>query len=296
MALLSTHKISSGPMVRLCCSSAVMTLLLALLAGIPAPAHAATPCELGPGSPATVPEIKPGILKGYLEQEAMANALALLEGPPRAGSAAAAFDQAQANASFALRDSARWTLAAKDADLHFPAAAISFSCALGVPINATDTPRLLLLMRRSMTDLGLSTYPAKNRYQRKRPFMVNNQPICTPADEQALRGDGSYPSGHTAVGWGWGLILSTIAPERSDALIARGRAFGESRSICNVHWISDVQAGELMGSATTARLQADPVFQADLQAARQEVEALRARQAQPNGDCKLEEAAFAIRP
>ena len=283
-------------MVRLCCSSAVIALLLALLAGIPAPAHAATPCELGPGSPATLPEIKPGFLKGYLEQEAMADALALLEGPPPAGSAAAALDQAQANASFALRDSARWTLAARDADLHFPAAAISFSCALGVPINATDTPRLLLLMRRSMTDLGLSTDPAKNRYQRKRPFMVNNQPICTPADEQGLRANGSYPSGHTAVGWGWGLILSTIAPERSDALIARGRAFGESRSICNVHWISDVQAGELMGSATTARLQADPVFQADLQAARQEVQALRARQAQPNGDCSLEEAALAIRP
>ncbi|QNI84818.1 acid phosphatase [Synechococcus sp. PROS-7-1] len=273
-----------------------MTLLLALLAGVPAPARAATPCELGAGSPATLPEIKPGLLKGYLEQEAMADALALLEGPPPAGSAAAALDQAQANASFALRDSARWTLAARDADLHFPAAAISFSCALGVPINATDTPRLLLLMRRSMTDLGLSTYPAKNRYQRQRPFMVNNQPICTPADEQGLRGDGSYPSGHTAVGWGWGLILSTIAPERSDELIARGRAFGESRSICNVHWTSDVQAGELMGSATTARLQADPVFQADLQAARQEVEALRARKAQPNGDCSLEEAALAIRP
>ena len=163
-----------------------MTLLLALLAGVPAPARAATPCELGPGSPATLPEIKPGFLKGYLEQEAMADALALLEGPPPAGSAAAALDQAQANASFALRDSARWTLAARDADLHFPAAAISFSCALGVPINATDTPRLLLLMRRSMTDLGLSTDPAKNRYQRQRPFMVNNQPICTPADEKAF--------------------------------------------------------------------------------------------------------------
>jgi len=283
-------------MARLCRSSAVMTLLIALLAGIPAPAKAATPCELGPGSPATVPEIKPGLLKGYLEKEAMANALALLEGPPRPGSAAAALDQAKANASFALRDSPRWTLAARDADLQFLEAAISFSCALGVPINATDTPRLLLLMRRSMTDLGLATYPAKNRYQRQRPFMVNNQPICTPADEQGLRGDGSYPSGHTAVGWGWGLILSTIAPERSDELIARGRAFGESRSICNVHWHSDVQTGELMASATTARLHADPVFQADLQAARQEVEALRARQARPNGDCTLEEAALANRP
>nr|WP_255441193.1 hypothetical protein [Synechococcus sp. HK01-R] len=62
--------------------------------------------------------------------------------------------------------------------------------------------------------------------------MVNGQPICTPEDEPALRSDGSYPSGHTAVGWGWGLILSTIAPDRSDELIARGRAYGESRSVC----------------------------------------------------------------
>ena len=45
-----------------------------------------------------------------------------------------------------------------------------------------------------------------------------------------------------------------------------------------------------------ARLQAEPVFQADLQAARQEVEATRVRQAQPNGNCILEEAALANRP
>lgn len=176
--------------------------------------------------------IKPGIWKGYLEKNEMANALALVDGPPASGSAAEALDQATAKATFALRGTARWTLAAKDADLHFPGVAATFSCALGVPINETETPKLLMLMRRSMTDLGLSTYPAKNKYQRQRPFMVNGQPICTPEDEPALRSDGSYPSGHTAVGWGWGLILSTIAPDRSDELIARGRAYGESRSVC----------------------------------------------------------------
>ena len=86
-------------MARLCCSSAVMTLLIALLAGIPAPAKAATPCELGPGSPATVPEIKPGFLKGYLEKEAMANALALLDAPPRPGSAAHLVTRAMAGSN-----------------------------------------------------------------------------------------------------------------------------------------------------------------------------------------------------
>lgn len=193
-----------------------------------------------------MPEIRSGLhtlWKGYLEKDEIANALALVDAPPAPGSAAEALDQATAKATFALQGSARWTLAAKDADMHFPDVAATFSCALGVPINETETPRLLMLMRRSLTDLGLSTYPAKNKYQRQRPFMVNGQPICTPKDEQELRSDGSYPSGHSAVGWGWGLILSTIAPERSDELIARGRAYGESRSVCNVHWLSDIKAG-----------------------------------------------------
>ena len=34
-----------------------------------------------------------------------------------------------------------------------------------------------LLLRRTLTDTGLSTYAAKNRYNRARPFMRNNEPI-----------------------------------------------------------------------------------------------------------------------
>ena len=47
--------------------------------------------------------------------------------------------------------------------------------------------------------------------------------------------DGSCPSGHTDIGWGWALILSEIAPDRTDAILERDRAFGESRVVCNVH-------------------------------------------------------------
>ena len=281
-----------APMPKVWFGTAVLSLTFALLPGIPVRAQPTTACDAGPGSPADVPEVMPGLLKGYLAKEEMANALVLVEAPPAAGSAAEALDQAYAEATFPLRGTARWTLAAKDADLHFPGVATVFSCALGVPINDTETPNLIMLLRRSMTDLGLSTYPAKNHHQRQRPFMVNGQPLCTPEDEQGLRGDGSYPSGHTAVGWGWALILSSIAPERSDELLARGRAYGESRSICNVHWHSDVQAGMLMATATTARLQANPVFQADVRAARLEVQALRAKQAKPNGDCAVEQEAL----
>jgi acid phosphatase (class A) len=213
-----------------------------------------------PGRPADVPEIHPGILAGYLQPETLPNSLALIPPPPAEGSDALAYDEEASRESLALMGTPRWELAAQDAVLMFPEAANTFSCAMGISITDQDTPYLYMLLRRTLTDAGLSTYTAKKHYQRIRPFMVNNEPICTPKDEEGLRKDGSYPSGHTAIGWAWALILTEIAPDRADAILARGRAFGESRNICNVHWRSDVVEGRFMGSATVARLHADPAF------------------------------------
>ena len=227
------------------------------------------------GSPDTLKELKHGLVEGYLPPSSLPNSLELLPAPPQSGSAAYALDVDTAEATFPLRGTSRWELAARDADLHFPAAASIYSCALGVPISKQETPRLYTLLHRVLTDAGLATYRAKNHYQRARPFTVNNQPICTPEDEMGLRNDGSYPSGHTAAGWAWALVLSEVAPERRDQLLVRGIEYGKSRSICNVHWISDVQAGQTIGSAAVAQLHTDPVFRADLRAAALEVKALR---------------------
>ena len=49
-----------------------------------------------------------------------------------------------------------------------------------------------------------------------------------------------------------------VAPERRDQLVARGIEYGKSRSICNVHWLSDVQASQIIGSAAVAQLHTDP--------------------------------------
>jgi hypothetical protein len=43
--------------------------------------------------PADVPEIRPGVLAGYLSPEALPNSLALLPPPPATGSAALALDE-----------------------------------------------------------------------------------------------------------------------------------------------------------------------------------------------------------
>jgi acid phosphatase (class A) len=240
----------------------------------------------------TVPPLRAGSLPGYLPAGAAPSSLSLLPPPPAPGSAALARDEEGARAAVALRGSPRWKQAMEDADLSSPKAVESFSCAVDVPINETDTPRLYALMRRTITDNGLATYPTKNKYQRVRPFAVNGSPICTPTEETFLRMNGSYPSGHSAIGWGWALILTEIAPERADAILAHGRSFGDSRVVCNVHWLSDVEEGRVIGSATVAKLHSQADFRADLQAAAAEVAAARAKGLHPARDCAREGASL----
>ena len=90
-------------------------------------------------------------------------------------------------------------------------------------------------------------------------------------------------------------MLAEIAPERTDALIARGLAFGQSRVICGVHWQSDVEAGRTMGAAAVARLHANEVFRAQLAAAKGEVQSARAAGKKPALDCKAEAAALGVK-
>lgn len=251
--------------------------------------------QLNTGSkPAAVAEIRPGILAGYLTAPNQADSLALVPPPPALGSAAMALDEAVSRQRLTEQGSARWQLAMADADLSFPAAAGTFSCAVKAPITEQQTPFLYQLLRRTLADAGLSTSAAKNHYQRKRPFMVNHAAICTPAEQASLEKNGSYPSGHTAIGWAWALILSEIAPAQADAILARGIAFGESRNVCNVHWHSDVIQGRVMAAATVARLHADPVFVADLAKAKAELATQQARGLAPTRDCASEAAALKV--
>lgn len=250
-------------------------------------------CLIASSSSSTLQEVKPKLLKGYLNENELPNSLKLLPPPPRQETAAHAHDEEIARQSFRLSGQPRWRLAEADADLRFPRAAGTFSCALRVPISEATTPRLYTLLRRTLTDAGLSTYHAKNHYQRRRPFLVNQQPICSPHDADALTTDPSYPSGHTAVGWAWALILSELAPERSGALLARGLAYGESRYLCNVHWYSDVINGRAMGAATVALLHSNQAFRADMEAAKVEIQQAREKRFTPTPNCALEASALA---
>ncbi|MFD1042174.1 acid phosphatase [Pseudoxanthomonas kaohsiungensis] len=267
-----------------------------MLAACAATPVADTPRGSSPAASTTapVPELRPGILAGYLAADAIPDSLALAPPPPAAGSAALAQDHAVMRAALALRGTPRFEQAARDADLDFPFAAGTFACTLGVRIDAERTPATYRLLRRSLVDAAMATRAAKERYQRARPFVENGAPTCTPDDEAALRGNGSYPSGHVAIGWMWALVLTQAVPAHTEALLARGRSFGESRAVCNVHWQSDILAGRFMAAGTFARLQSDAAFRADVAAASVELAAARTQGQAPDRDCAAEAAALAI--
>ena len=235
---------------------------------------------------AAAPPMRTSLGAGYLGAANLPDSLTLLPPPPIPGSRALRRDEQGARRALALRGTARWTLATSDANLGGGAKA--FMCAVGFAIGSAETPKLEALLRRAAPDLGLAGYGAKRKYRRARPFMNNGQPTCTPEMETVLRGDGSYPSGHSAIGYGWGLILGDLVPQRRGRLIARGATFGDSRRICNVHYLSDIEAGQTVAKAVVAKLRADPAYQADFVAAQAEVRALpRARP-----DCVAEAAAL----
>jgi acid phosphatase (class A) len=245
-----------------------------------------------PPPPTELAELRPGYVVGYLQPDQWPNSLALLSPPPVAGSAAIAADEEQYKSTRVLRGSPRWLQASKDAELEFPKATETYSCALAIPVSAQATPHLNMLLRRVRADASRAVDKVKDSYKRKRPFQQFGDASCTPKEDARMKSD-SYPSGHTSIGWAWALTLAEIAPDRSTEILSRGLAFGESRMICGVHWKSDIDAGRITGSATVSRLHADPVFVAQMALAKKEIDNARAAGLKPALDCAAEARALA---
>jgi acid phosphatase (class A) len=231
-------------------------------------------------------------VQGYLLPAERPDSVALLPPAPAPGSPAAVADDAAYRALGVLEGTARWELAAADANVKFPLAANTFACALGFSVDQSGTPHLYTLLQRTVIDAGQSTLAAKQKYARRRPFEETGDATCVPADEQALRGAASYPSGHASLGHAWGELLAEVVPDRAAAVRARAHEFGQSRVICRVHWQSDVDAGRRVGQAVIPLLHENAGFRADLAAAQREAAIARERAARHDRDCDAEASAL----
>jgi acid phosphatase (class A) len=200
------------------------------------------------------------------------SSLAVLPPPPSANSAAFQADIAASKAAFIHHSHARWLLAQQDADLSSPQkVANDFQAAFGHRISQKETPAIYRLIEEVMRDQPPVTRSAKNHYMRKRPFMYFHAQTCYPKRDAFLKLNGSYPSGHTTIGWATALVLAEINPTLENQILKRGFEFGQSRVVCGAHWQSDVDEGRVTGAMLFAKLQTSQVFQALIKQARHEV-------------------------
>jgi acid phosphatase (class A) len=139
--------------------------------------------------------------------------------------------------------------------------------------------------------------PPKNLYQHKRPFQVDDAHVCVSAKGRAaLERSPDYPSGHTALGWEMGSVLAELAPDAATEILARARAFGQSRVVCGVHNYSAVEAGWLTSSAIFTAQQSSAEFRDDLEAAKAELAALRGKAATKPEGCALDAQTLSKNP
>ncbi len=218
----------------------------------------------------------------------MPDAVLVLPPPPTPGSLADKEDLEVFRQTRALAGSGRWVLAARDATDYIGA----FSCALGHPLSEAATPRTLHLLSRVGSDASVLTNRVKDHYGRPRPFLTVGLPICRPEQIKGLTKSASYPSGHATYSWAAGMVLADLVPDHAAAILARARAFGESRVVCGVHYVSDVEEGRTNGSLLFAVLQSDATFRSDLEAARSELAlALQTKAELDPAECSVEKEA-----
>lgn len=211
--------------------------------------------------------------RGYLAPEAF-DILAVLPPAPEKGDPRYDADRQIFRQTRALVGTPRWEMATNDVRTGQADLMRDFSCALGVNLTPQNAPRVEALVARARIDTGRATGIAKDHYRRLRPFQIDRGNICQPASE--IAGSFDYPSGHTTLGWTWAMLLAELAPDRATRILARGRAYGESRIVCGVHNASAVEGGRLSAAATLSAVRASPEFQSDFAAARAELASLRA--------------------
>jgi len=214
-------------------------------------------------------------LTGYFAANPL-DGRAVLGPPPTPDSPHGKADRAMFEETRKLEGSPRWKTAIVDNDLWGGGALKRFSCAMGVDLDAQKTPVTWKILHRVELDVRTVGTPAKDAYNRPRPLIGNDAPLCVPREDW-MRTNSSYPSGHSMTTWSWGLILTELAPLQADRLLQVGREGGESRVICGVHFQSDVEAGRVMGSAMVARLHSEPAFAADMAAAKREIAAAKVK-------------------
>lgn len=189
--------------------------------------------------------------------------------PPAAGSAVEKRELKELHAIAARSSKALKAIATHDAKDESPDI---FNDAIG--FDATAKPQTAKLLQMVMEEEDGDSKAAKAYFHRLRPYAVDpSVRACEPVKPGKVKAANSYPSGHSSLAFSMGVVLASLIPEKSQAILARANAYAEHRLVCGVHYRSDIVAGQQFGTVLALKLMQNPVFRAQMDLARAELAA-----------------------
>lgn len=229
-------------------------------------------------------------IQPYFELNQMPNLLEIMPAPPSFDSPEFANDVVRYGWGKQQRqDEDRVALAIADAEWDdLTKLFLQWKDAFGLEISETSTPEIYKLLVTSLATTDPMRKETKAFYHRQRPFERFNDAMPS-HEEDELRGEGSYPSGHSLRGWTISLLLAQIAPSHANEIFKRGWDYCNSRVIVGAHWQSDVDASRTAASVGFCALQGSESFIAQMKKAQQEyneksgvgISSIKATQLQP---------------
>lgn len=185
--------------------------------------------------------------------------------PPAAGSADEQAEFVELKAIAARSTPQEVAAAAHDAKDETPDI---FNTALGFDIAAK--PQTFKLLNMVVEEEDVDSKLAKAFFHRPRPYSVDSS-IKTCGPVKPGKAANSYPSGHSSLAFSMGVVLASLVPEKSQAILARASDYAEHRLVCGVHYRSDIVAGQQFGTILALRLMQNPVFRAQMDLAKAEL-------------------------
>lgn len=191
----------------------------------------------------------------------------LLPAPPADSSPAAKAEIAELHAIEAARTPAQLERAKHDDETEN---ASFFADVLGPGFDLKKLPATAKMFADLRTEEKTAAGVAKDFFKRNRPW------IADPSFKSCSKGDkpqSSYPSGHSTMGYSFAVVLASMVPAESQAILARAAEYAENRLVCGMHYRRDIVAGEALGTAVAVQLLQNPAFQAEVTAAAKELRA-----------------------
>lgn len=157
---------------------------------------------------------------------------------------------------------ARWDDAHEDAT--------AFASVIGPAFNLKALPATAALLAQVQKEQEALASRAKAYFHRARPFVVDPNLVGCGRGTKVYT---SYPSGHATMAYTIAPVLEALMPAKAAGIAKRADDYAYSRLVCEVHYRSDLRAGEILGTWTATALLRDPVLKPSFEAARQELAA-----------------------